>query len=137
MAGATAESLISRGGGPHHRIRSPRGGATPQDSTPQGEPHHRIYLTYMPILTIPWEGPQRRIGSQGGGPRGIGSPGEGHIVGSDPPGGPHRGICFEFEYLGEFELIFQTALGYESGGCGTSFDYKNRMQKISCQCPFK
>jgi hypothetical protein len=29
------------------------------------------------------------------------------------------------------------ALEYESGGCGMSFDFKNRMQQIPCQCPFK
>jgi hypothetical protein len=28
-------------------------------------------------------------------------------------GGLHRGTGFEFEYLGEFEFICQTALGYE------------------------
>ncbi len=49
--------------------------------------HHRIYLTYMFILTIPREGPHQRIVSQGGGGhQGIGSLWEGHIVGSDPPG---------------------------------------------------
>jgi hypothetical protein len=75
-------------------------------------------------VTIPREEQHRRIGSQGWGatPRDR-IPGEGHIAGSDPPGGgPHRGIRFEFEYLGEFEFIFETALGYEAGGCGTSFD---------------
>jgi hypothetical protein len=85
------------------------------------------------------EGPHRRIGSQGGS----------HTGGSDPPGratsqdqilqggGPHRGICFKVEYLVKFEFIFETASGYESGGCGTSFDLKNSVQKILCQCSFK
>jgi hypothetical protein len=60
---------------------------------------------------------------QGGGAhRRIGSQGEGHIIGSDSPGGgPHQGICFKFEYLGEFEFIFKTALGYESGGLWDEF----------------
>jgi hypothetical protein len=86
-----------------------------------GGAHHRIYLTYMFILTIAWEGPHQRIGS-------------GHTRGLDPLGGSHRrirswggahrGIYFEFENLREFEFIFETALGYESW-C-----------KISCQCTF-
>jgi hypothetical protein len=76
------------------------------------------------------------------------SRGEGHTVGFDPAGGatpwdrilrggPQRGISFEFEYLGEFEFVFETALGYESRGRETCFDEKNCMQKISRYCPFK
>jgi hypothetical protein len=45
-------------------------------------------------------------------------------------GGARRGINFEFEYLGEFEFIVDTALGYESGGWETNFDATNRMQNI-------
>ncbi len=72
--GATAESSIFRGG-PHRRIGCPGGGGGHTlGFDPPGGPHRRIYLTY--ILTIPQEGPHRRIGSLRGG----------HTGGSDPPG---------------------------------------------------
>jgi hypothetical protein len=43
---------------------------------------------------------------------------------ADPTDGPHRGIDCKFEYFSEIEFIFETALGYESGGWGTCFDEK-------------
>jgi hypothetical protein len=54
----------------------------------------------------------------GSDPQGRATPGDriprkGHIVGSDPGGGAHMGLGFEFEYLGKFEFILETALGYE------------------------
>ncbi len=52
--------------------------------------------------------------------------------------GATTGISFKFEYIGDFEFIFETALGYESGGLGAYFEVKNiRMRKILCQRPCK
>jgi hypothetical protein len=45
-------------------------------------------------------------------------------------GGAATGVSFEFEYLGEFEFIFDTALGYESGGWGKNFDATNCKQNM-------
>jgi hypothetical protein len=36
------------------------------------------------------------------------------------------GIGFEFKYLGKLIFIFETALGYQSGGLEMSFDEKTR-----------
>jgi hypothetical protein len=52
-------------------------------------------------------------------------------------GGSHRGINCKFEYFSKFEFIFETALGYDSGGWGTFFYEKNKRQNLLCQCPFK
>jgi hypothetical protein len=45
----------------------------------------------------------------------------GSFGGSDPPGGGGHtgGICYELEHLAKFEIIFETALGFELGveGC--------------------
>jgi hypothetical protein len=41
-----------------------------------------------------------------------------------PWGGPHWRIDCKFEYFSEFEFIFKTALGYESGGWRPCFDEK-------------
>ncbi len=128
MAGATAESSIPRGGGATSKDCIPQGGHTSGFDPAGGGGHNVEFTSYTFHLNdpaggatsedrIPPGGPHRRIRSSGG--------------------GPHRGICFEVEYLGEFEFIFERASGYESGGCGTSFDLKNHVQKIWCQCPFK
>ncbi len=37
----------------------------------------------------------------------------------------------------EFKVLFETALGYESGGWGTCSAEKNQRKNLSCQCPFK
>jgi hypothetical protein len=47
-----------------------------------------------------------------------------------------RGMTFEFEYLGEFEFIFENNLGSGSGDQKLAFDEKKRMSKISCKCTF-
>jgi hypothetical protein len=47
-----------------------------------------------------------------------------------------RGITFEFEYLGEFEFIFENNLVFWSGDQKLAFDEKKRMSKISCKCTF-
>ncbi len=43
----------------------------------------------------------------------------------------------KFEYLGEFDFIFETNLGYESGDRVGAFDEKKPKSKISCKCTFK
>jgi hypothetical protein len=43
----------------------------------------------------------------------------------------------KFEYLGEFDFIFETNLGYESGNRVGAFDEKKQKSKISCKCTFK
>ncbi len=48
-----------------------------------------------------------------------------------------RGMTFEFEYLGDFEFIFENNLGPLSGDQELAFDGKKRMSKISCKCTFK
>ncbi len=50
-------------------------------------------------------------------------------------GGSHRGISFKFKYLVKFELICETALGYESGVVGQVL-IKKPIQKILYQSPF-
>ncbi len=45
-----------------------------------------------------------------------------------------RGMTFEFEYLGDFEFIFENNLGSWSGDQELAFDEKKRMSKISCKC---
>jgi hypothetical protein len=42
-----------------------------------------------------------------------------------------------FEYLGEFDFVFETNLGCESGDQVDTFDEKNQKSKISCKCTFK
>jgi hypothetical protein len=51
-----------------------------------------------------------------------------------PRGG---GIDCQFKYFSEFKFIFETALGYVSGGLWTCFDEKHQRQNFSCHCPFK
>ncbi len=82
---------------------------------------------------IPQEGPHRRIRSPGGVGHTVGFDplGRGHTIEFDPAGGATTGISFEIEYLSEFEFIFDTALGYESGGWRTNFAATIRMQSIS------
>ncbi len=48
-----------------------------------------------------------------------------------------RGMTFEFEYLSEFEFIFENNLGSWSGDQKLAFDEKKRMSKISCKYTFK
>ncbi len=48
-----------------------------------------------------------------------------------------RGMTFIFEYLGEFEFIFENNVGSWSGYQELAFDGKKRMSKISCKCTFK
>ncbi len=43
----------------------------------------------------------------------------------------------KFEYLGEFDFIFETNLGYESGDRVGAFYEKKQKSKISCKCTFK
>ncbi len=43
-----------------------------------------------------------------------------------------RIVIFLIKYLGEFELIFETILDYESGNQMGSFDAKKPPSKISC-----
>jgi hypothetical protein len=50
-------------------------------------------------------------------------------------GALHGGVSFEFEYLGEFEYIFETASGYEYRGWWTSFDAKNCVQNRLSMSP--
>jgi hypothetical protein len=40
------------------------------------------------------------------------------------PAGSHQGTSFDFEFLGNFEFIVETALGYQSGSWGTCYDEK-------------
>jgi hypothetical protein len=48
-----------------------------------------------------------------------------------------RIVTYLIEYLGEFELIFETILDYESGNQMSSFDAKKTPSKISCLGTFK
>ncbi len=48
-----------------------------------------------------------------------------------------RRMTFKFEYLGEFEFIFENNLGAWSGAQELAFDEIKRMSKISCKCTFK
>ncbi len=48
-----------------------------------------------------------------------------------------RGMTLKFEYLSEFEFIFENNLGAWSGAQEVAFDEKKRMSKISCKCTFK
>jgi hypothetical protein len=43
-----------------------------------------------------------------------------------------RLVSYLIKYLGEFELIFETILDYESGDQMGSFDAKKPPSKISC-----
>jgi hypothetical protein len=43
-----------------------------------------------------------------------------------------RIATYLIEYLGEFEFIFQTVLGYVSGHYMSSFEEKQTKSKISC-----
>jgi hypothetical protein len=43
-------------------------------------------------------------------------------------------MTFEFEYLSEFEFIFENNLEYESGGREGTFDEKKQNWKIRCKC---
>jgi hypothetical protein len=45
-------------------------------------------------------------------------------------------MTFKFEYLGEFEFVFENYLGAWSGAQELAFDEKKRMLKISCKCTF-
>ncbi len=98
--------------GPHRRIRS------------LGGPH----LRNRSLGATLWDLPHIHVH--------LNNP-AGGATSEDPPDRTTPGIYFEFEYLGEFEFIFKMALGYESGGCGTSFDFKKPRSKKSSQCPFK
>ncbi len=42
----------------------------------------------------------------------------------------------KFEYLSEFDFIFETNLGYELGDRVGPFDEKKQKSKISCKCTF-
>ncbi len=46
-------------------------------------------------------------------------------------------MTFKFEYLSEFEFIFENNLGAWSGAQELAFDDKKQMSKISCKCTFK
>jgi hypothetical protein len=46
-------------------------------------------------------------------------------------------VTYFIEYLGEFKLIFETILDYESGDQMGSFDVKKPPSKISCLGTFK
>ncbi len=46
-------------------------------------------------------------------------------------------VSYLIEYLGEFELIFETILDYESADQMGSFDAKKTPSKISCLGTFK
>jgi hypothetical protein len=54
---------------------------------------------------------------------------------ADPPGGATS--WDQQQILGEFEFIFETALGWGSVGWGTCFYFKNQRQNSSWHCPFK
>ncbi len=43
-----------------------------------------------------------------------------------------RIVTYLIEYIGEFEFIFKTVLGYVSGGQMNSFEAKKTKSKISC-----
>jgi hypothetical protein len=46
-------------------------------------------------------------------------------------------VSFELEYLDKFEVKFETNLWYESGGLVSSFDEKNRDEKIHATVSLK
>jgi hypothetical protein len=46
-------------------------------------------------------------------------------------------VTYLIEYLGEFEFIFETVLGYVSGDQMGSFEAKKTESKISCLGTFK
>ncbi len=46
-------------------------------------------------------------------------------------------MTYLIEYLGEFEFIFETVLGYVSGDQMGSFEAKKTESKISCLGTFK
>ncbi len=46
-------------------------------------------------------------------------------------------MTYLIEYLGEFEFIFETVLGYVSGDQMGSFETKKTESKISCLGTFK
>jgi hypothetical protein len=48
-----------------------------------------------------------------------------------------RIATYLIEYLGEFEFIFETVLGYVSGDQMGSFEAKKTKSKISCLGTFK
>ncbi len=48
-----------------------------------------------------------------------------------------RGMTFRFEYLSEFEFIFENNLGAWSWAQELAFDEKKWRSKISCKCTFK
>jgi hypothetical protein len=48
-----------------------------------------------------------------------------------------RGITFEFEYLGEFEIEIKDILEHESGAHMGLIHEKNQRPKISYYCTFK
>ncbi len=48
-----------------------------------------------------------------------------------------RIVTYLIEYLSEFEFIFETVLGYVSGGQMDSFEAKKPKLKISCLGTFK
>jgi hypothetical protein len=48
-----------------------------------------------------------------------------------------RTVSYLIEYLGEFELISETILDFESGDQMGSFDAKKPPSKISCLGTFK
>jgi hypothetical protein len=48
-----------------------------------------------------------------------------------------RIVSYLIEYLGEFELTFETILDYESGDQMGSYDAKKPPSKISCLGTFK
>ncbi len=48
-----------------------------------------------------------------------------------------RGTTFEFEYLGEFEIVIKNILEHESGAHMGLIHEKYQRPKISCYCTFK
>jgi hypothetical protein len=48
-----------------------------------------------------------------------------------PRHGPWRRKSFNCEYLGEFEVKFETNLGHESGGLMDSFDEKPKVKNLT------
>jgi hypothetical protein len=46
-------------------------------------------------------------------------------------------VTYLIEYLGEFEFLFETVLGYASGDQMGSFEAKKTESKISCLGTFK
>ncbi len=107
LAGATAESSISPGGGGQILGLDSLGG--PTLGFDPGGPHCRTYLTYMFMSMIPREGPHRRIRSPGGHTRELVLlGGRGHIEGSDPPGEGHtRGSASNLNISANSNLYFQ------------------------------